>query len=98
MNYLHDILTFLPGIIVAVTGLIVILLSAFKKSADTAYYTVLTGTAIASVVALQALFGETGISFSGMIAYGGVSAFGAFVVLVRSEEHTSELQSRGQLV
>lgn len=82
MNYLQDILTFLPGIIVAVTGLIVILLSAFKKSADTAYYTVLTGTAIASVVALQALFGETGISFSGMIAYGGVSAFGAFVVLL----------------
>lgn len=82
MNYIQDILSFLPGIIVAVTGLIVILLGAFKKSGDAAYYTTLAGTGLAAIMALQALFGETGVSFSGMVAYGGTSAFGAFIVLL----------------
>lgn len=82
MNYLQDILSFLPGIIVAVTGLIVILLAAFKKSADVTYSVTIAGTGLAAIAALQALFGDVGISFSGMVAYGGISAFGAFIVLL----------------
>jgi NADH-quinone oxidoreductase subunit N len=84
MDYLHDIQSFLPGIVVAVTGLAAILLAAFKKSVASVYYLTLAGLAVALVIAIQSLFGDTGTAFSGMIVYGGPAAFGKVIVLLGS--------------
>lgn len=82
MNYLHDMYTFLPGIIVAVAGLLVIILEAYKKSINLIYGISVTGLVLALGFAIQSLFGETGESFTGMVAYGGVPAFGTVIVLL----------------
>ncbi len=84
MDYLHDIQSFLPGIVVAVTGLAAILLAAFKKSVASVYYLTLAGLTVALVLAIQSLFGDTGTAFSGMIVYGGPAAFGKVIVLLGS--------------
>lgn len=82
MNYLHDIQSFLPGIVVAVTGLAAILITVFKKGTGSVYYVSIVGLAVALVLAIQSLFGESGTAFSGMIVYGGPAAFGTVVVLI----------------
>jgi NADH-quinone oxidoreductase subunit N len=82
MNYLHDIQSFLPGIVVAVTGLAAILITVFRKGTGAVYYVSIVGLAVALVLAIQSLFGEAGTAFSGMIVYGGPAAFGTVVVLI----------------
>lgn len=82
MNYLHDIQSFLPGIVVAVTGLAAILITVFRKGTGSVYYVSIVGLAVALVLAIQSLFGEAGTAFSGMIVYGGPAAFGTVVVLI----------------
>ncbi|MCG2588298.1 NADH-quinone oxidoreductase subunit N [Rhodohalobacter sulfatireducens] len=82
MNYLLDLQSFLPGIIVAVAGLAAIMLEAFKKSANTSFSVTIGGIAVALLFAIQSLYGEAGTAFSGMIVYGGVGAFGSVVVLL----------------
>ncbi|MEX2456501.1 MAG: NADH-quinone oxidoreductase subunit N [Balneolaceae bacterium] len=84
MDYLHDLSAFLPGIIVAVTGLVALLLDAFKKGADQVYYLSIGGLIVALAVAINSLSGESGTAFSGMIVYGGVAAFGSVVILLGS--------------
>lgn len=84
MDYLHDINSFLPGIIVAVTGLLVLMLGVFKKGMNSIYWISIGGLAIALIIAIQALFGDTGTAFSGMIVHGGVAAFGSVIVLLGS--------------
>lgn len=82
MDYTHDLMAFLPGIIIAVTGLIVLMLEAFSKSSDSSYYLSAGGIIVALAASFSALFGGSGEAFSGMIAYGGVAAFGSMVVLM----------------
>lgn len=82
MDYLHDLTSFLPGIVVSVAGLAVILLAAFKKGMNSVYAVSIGGLAIALALAIQSLFGDTGTAFSGMIVYGGVGAFGTVIVLL----------------
>lgn len=82
MDYLHDITSFLPGVITAITGLIVIMVAAFKKSVDSIYWISVAGLAAAFVAGINSLFGDTGTAFSGMTVYGGVAAFGTVVVLL----------------
>lgn len=84
MDNLHDLYSFLPGIIVAVSGLIVIMLDAFKKGIHLSYGVAIGGLAIALVFAIQSLFGDTGTAFTGMIVYGGTGAFGTVLVLLGS--------------
>ncbi|MEX0662044.1 MAG: NADH-quinone oxidoreductase subunit N [Balneolaceae bacterium] len=84
MDYLHDLSAFLPGIIVAVAGLVALLLEAFKKGADQVYYLSIGGLIVALAVAINSLSGESGTAFSGMIVYGGVAAFGSVVILLGS--------------
>lgn len=84
METLQDLQAFLPGIIVAVAGLIAIMLEAFKKAADLTYSLSFGGIVVALLFAIQSLYGETGTAFSGMIIYGGVGAFGSVVVLLGS--------------
>src|SRR6056297_1967383 len=82
MDYLHDLNTFLPGIIVAIGGLLVLLTEAFKKKVNLAYYLTLGVLLFATLFAFRDLFNPAGVSFYGMIAYGGVSAFGILLILL----------------
>lgn len=82
MDYTHDLMAFLPGIIIAVTALAALLLDAFKKGADSVYVVSIVGLVAAIAAVFPTLFGETGDAFSGMIVYGGVAAFGSLVVLL----------------
>jgi len=82
MNYLHDLQAFLPGIIVAITGLAALMLDAFKVKADTSHAISILGLVGALTAAIFALTGAGGEAFSGMIAYGGVAAFGSAIVLI----------------
>jgi len=82
MNYLHDLQAFLPGIIVAITGLAALMLDAFKVKADTSHAISILGLVGALIAAIFALTGAGGEAFSGMIAYGGVAAFGSAIVLI----------------
>ncbi|MFU8811778.1 MAG: NADH-quinone oxidoreductase subunit N [Balneolaceae bacterium] len=84
MDYVHDITSFLPGIVIALAGLVVILLEAFKKSANVSYAVTIGGILIALALSLQDLFGPVGTAFTDMVAYGGVASFGTFVVLLGS--------------
>jgi NADH-quinone oxidoreductase subunit N len=82
MDYIHDLHSFLPGIIVAVAGLVVIMLEAYKKGVHLSYGTTVAGLGIAFIFSIQAMFGETGTAFSGMIVHGGTGAFGTMIVLL----------------
>lgn len=82
MDYLHDLTSFLPGIVVTVASLIVIMLAAFKKGMNSIYLVSIGGLVIALGLAIQSLFGDVGTAFSGMIVYGGVGAFGTVIVLL----------------
>ncbi len=82
MDYLHDLQSFLPGIIVAVAGLVVIMLDAFKKGVHLSYGITVGALALALIIGIQALFGDTGTAFTGMIVHGGIGAFGKVLVLV----------------
>lgn len=82
MNYTHDLLAFLPGIIVAVGGLTVLLLDVFKKNMKLIYGISTISVLVALLFSIQALFGEPGTAFSGMIVVGGTGAFGSFIVLL----------------
>ena len=81
---MHDITAFLPGVIIAVVGLIALLMEAYKKSADQIYGLTIAGILAALGVAIAALFGDSGTAFTGMIVYGGVASFGAVVILLGS--------------
>lgn len=82
MNYLHDLQAFLPGIIVAVTGLAALLLDAFKAKPDTSHALSIFGLLGALIASIMSLTEPAGEAFSGMVAYGGVAAFGSAVVLM----------------
>lgn len=82
MDYLHDLQSFLPGIIVAVAGLVVIMLDVFKKGVHLSYGITVGALALALIIGIQALFGDTGTAFTGMIVHGGIGAFGKVLVLV----------------
>ncbi len=81
MDYIHDLTAFLPGIIVAVTGLAALLLDAYKIHADTVYNLSIAGLIVALAASFSAMFGETGTAFTGLIAYGGVASLGSAIVL-----------------
>lgn len=81
MDYLHDLNAFLPGIIVGVAGLIALLIDAYKDDHDGIYGLAVASLATGLILAVVDMFGPAGEAFSGMITYGGVSAFGSTVVL-----------------
>lgn len=82
MDYLHDLTSFLPGIVIAITGLIALMVESFKKSISITYGVTIFGLVAALAVATPSLFGETGVAFTGMISYGGTAAFGTVIVLL----------------
>lgn len=84
MDYLHDLNAFLPGIIVALAGLTAILIDSFKNDHDGIFGVTAVSLLAALVISVMDMFGPVGEAFSGMITYGGVSAFGNSVVLFGS--------------
>ena len=84
MDYLHDLYSFLPGIIVAVAGLLVILIDSYKDDHEGIFGLTIFALIAALAVSIFDMFGPTGKAFSGMITYGGTAAFGSMVVLFGS--------------
>lgn len=81
MSYIQDFGTFLPGVIVALAGLFVIVIDSFKDD-----YPGIIGLTVVSLIAALAisimeLFEPAGVSFSGLLAYGGITAFGNTIIL-----------------
>lgn len=84
MDYLNDINAFLPGIIVALGGLIAIVIDSVKNDHKAIFGVTVFSMAAALAISVMDLFGPTGEAFSGMITFGGTAAFGSMVVLFGS--------------
>lgn len=82
MDYLSDIQAFLPGVIVALAGLIVILVEAVKPGLKSVFWITAISVAAALVAAIFQLGNPLTTAFSDMIVTGGMVAFGAIVILV----------------
>jgi NADH-quinone oxidoreductase subunit N len=82
MNYLQDIATFLPGVIVGVAGLIAIVVQSIQDDSKSVYGITILALLGALVIAVRDMFGPTGEAFSGMITFGGTAAFGSAVILL----------------
>lgn len=81
MEYLHNLNAFLPGIIVGAAGLIGIVIDSYKNDHDAIYGLTIFALVAGLALSIMDMFGPVGEAFSGMITYGGVSAFGNSVVL-----------------
>jgi NADH-quinone oxidoreductase subunit N len=82
MDYLQNLSVFLPGIIVALAGLIAVLIDAYKNDHEAIFGLSVVSLIAAFVVSVMDLFGPMGEAFSGMITYGGTAAFGNMIVLL----------------
>ncbi|MCW9708390.1 NADH-quinone oxidoreductase subunit N [Fodinibius salsisoli] len=82
MNYLFDLNAFLPGVIAGVAGLIALLIDSYKNDHDGIYGLTVVSLIAALGLSIIDMFGPVGEAWSGMITYGGVSAFGNTVVLL----------------
>jgi NADH-quinone oxidoreductase subunit N len=82
MDILADLSTFLPATLLAVAGLIVIMLDAYKKSIDSIYWTSIVALAGALGIAFFDISRPVTTAFSDMIVVGGVNSFGSVVVLL----------------
>jgi len=82
MNYLHDIQAFLPGVIIAFTGLITILLESLKRDVRTMYGVSAAGVLAALIAAILSSTSEGGTAFTDAIVYGGWSSFGQVIILI----------------
>lgn len=84
MDYLHDLNAFLPGIIVALGGLVAIIIDSVKNDHAAIFGVTVFSMAAALILSVMDLFGPTGEAFSGMITYGGATAFGNSIILMGS--------------
>lgn len=81
MELLNDINLFLPGVIVAVAGLLTMMLAAFDTPAKTIYWTSILFVAAALIRSYMDMFGPQVNAFSDLVSIGGIAAYGTFVVL-----------------
>lgn len=84
MDYLHNLNAFLPGIIIAIAGLVAIVIDSYKNDHKAIYGLTVFSLFAALVLSIIDMFGPVGEAFTGMITYGGISAFGNSVVLFGS--------------
>ncbi|MDR9419164.1 NADH-quinone oxidoreductase subunit N [Gracilimonas sp.] len=81
MDYLGDIQAFLPGVITAVAGLVVIVVESLKKDSPLNFYITIVSLAAGLVFSVLSLGSELQTAFSGMLVHGGPVAFGNIVIL-----------------
>ncbi|MEO1022626.1 MAG: NADH-quinone oxidoreductase subunit N [Bacteroidota bacterium] len=81
MDYLGDIQAFLPGVITGVAGLIVIVIESLRKDSPSVFWVTSLSLLVSLFFGIQAMGGEAGIAFSGMLVYGGSAAFGGVIIL-----------------
>jgi NADH-quinone oxidoreductase subunit N len=81
MDYLGDIQAFLPGVITAVAGLVVIIVESLKKESPVNFYITILSLTAALVVSVMTLGTDLETAFSGMLVHGGPVAFGSMVIL-----------------
>ena len=81
MDYIQDISTFIPGTIIAAGSLIALLTDALSAKAKNTYWIAIITLVLGFMASITDLFGGSGISFNGLVAYGGVAAFGQMIVI-----------------
>lgn len=82
MELLNDINLYLPGVIIAVAGLVTMMLSAFNTPKQTIYWTSVLFVAAATALSFSDVFDAPQYLFSGMIQVGGFASAGILVVLL----------------
>jgi NADH-quinone oxidoreductase subunit N len=82
MELLNDINLYLPGVIIAVAGLVTMMLSAFNTPKQTIYWTSVFFVAAATALSFTDVFEAPQYLFSGMIQVGGFASAGILVVLL----------------
>lgn len=81
MDYLGDLQAFLPGVITAVAGLVVIVVESFKKESPLNFWITVLSLTAALIASILALDTNLDTAFSGMLVYGGPVAFGNMIIL-----------------
>lgn len=81
MDYSGDLQAFLPGVITAVAGLVVITIEALKSGHKSAYWVTSFSLIVALFFGIQALGTPLTEAFSGMLVHGGIAAFGNVIIL-----------------
>ena len=79
---MYDISLFLPAILTAVGGLVVMMMAAYKTDMSTVWSVSSAFVVAAMAFAVRDLLGDEGVLFSGMVAHGGSAAFGTVIVLM----------------
>lgn len=82
MELLNDINLYLPATIIAIAGLVVMMLSAFRASHQTILWTSVLFTGLALVKSVADLSLEPKLIFNEMAAVGGMAAFGTVIILL----------------
>lgn len=82
MQTSSELLTFLPGIITAVAGLVAMMMAAFHVNVRSIATFSMVGVLAALGFSIQDLFGPAGQSFGGMVVFGGATSFATVVVLL----------------
>ncbi|MEX2395849.1 MAG: NADH-quinone oxidoreductase subunit N, partial [Balneolales bacterium] len=81
-EYPQELLYFLPAIIVAIGGIVVMMADAFSKKAETTYWLSVGFLLVALLVSINDLFRPAGDAFYGFIAHGGMASFGVMLVML----------------
>ena len=81
MDYLGDIQAFLPGVITAVAGLVVIVVEALRKDSPLNFWITVLSLVAALLFTVQSLETPLNTAFSGMLVFGGPVAFGSLIIL-----------------
>jgi NADH-quinone oxidoreductase subunit N len=82
MELLYEISLYLPAVIIAVAGLVVMMLSAYDAPHKTVYWTSILFTAAALVRAFLDISGPQTELFYGMAASGGLASAGTVIILI----------------
>ncbi|MTI87057.1 MAG: NADH-quinone oxidoreductase subunit N [Balneolaceae bacterium] len=82
MDYLGDIQAFLPGVITALAGLIVIVIESLKKDSSATFWVTVLSLVAALFFSIQSLGTGLDTAFSGMLVHGGAVAFGNVIIVV----------------
>lgn len=82
MDYLGDIQAFLPGVITAAAGMLVIVVESLKKESQLNFWITILSLIAALIVNFGAMGSDLQTAFSGMLVHGGAAAFGNMVILI----------------